>query len=286
MLLKLIAFDLDGTLFDDRKRLPAENRAALQAAKEQGAVLVPATGRILRGLPEELLEPGLFRYFIFANGASVYDRETETQLFSACISPELAVRICEYLDTLPVLYDCYRGEWGYMTQWMYEAAPEYFTLEPEILKLVKNLRKPVPELKENIKTVNLPLEKLQIYFRPEQMEERARLLSELPWRFPGIIATSSIRNNIEINSILAGKGRALQALCAHLGIDTADAVAFGDGLNDADMLEAAGRGVAMENAVGAVKRISDAVTENNNDAGVGKEIFRLLALERQGISAH
>ena len=286
MPLKLIAFDLDGTLFDDRKRLPEENRAALRAAKDQGAVLVPATGRILRGLPEELLEPALFRYFIFANGASVYDLETETQLFGACISPELAVRICEYLDTLPVLYDCYRGEWGYMTEWMYDAAPEYFTTEPEILKLVKNLRKPVPELKENIKTVNVPLEKLQIYFRPEQMEERARLLSELPGRFPGIIATSSIKNNIEINSVSAGKGRALLALCVHLGIEPSEVLAFGDGLNDADMLEAAGRGVAMENAAGAVKQIADAVTQNNNDAGVGKEIFRLLELDRQGFSAH
>ena len=94
--------------------------------------------------------------------------------------------------------------------------------------------------------------------------------------FPEIIATSSLKNNIEINSVRAGKGRALRALCAHLRIDPADTVAFGDGLNDADMLAAAGRGIAMENAVAAVKQKADAVTENNNDAGVGKEIFRLL----------
>ena len=276
MLVKLIAFDLDGTLFDDRKQLPEENMAALQAAKIAGVLLVPATGRILRGLPDELLQPGLFRYFIFANGASVYDLETETQLAGACISPELAVRICEHMDTLPVLYDCYRGEWGYMTQWMYETAQEFFELEPEILKLVRRLRKPVPELKKNIRQVNIPLEKLQMYFRPEQMEERARQLEELPSLFPEIIATSSLKNNIEINSVHAGKGRALRALCEHLGIDPADTVAFGDGLNDADMLAAAGRGIAMENAVAAVKQKADAVTENNNDAGVGKEIFRLL----------
>ena len=281
MPVKLIAFDLDGTLFDDRKRLSEENLAALKAAQRAGIELVPATGRILHGLPEALLEPNLFRYFIFANGATVYDLETETQIAGACIAPETAVRICEYLDALPVLYDCYRGEWGYMTQWMYDTAPEFFTLEPEILKLVKNLRKPVPELKDNIKTVNIPLEKLQVYFRPEQGKERMRLLSELPKRFSEIVATSSLKNNIEINSAEAGKGRALRELCAQLGIDPADAVAFGDGLNDADMLEAAGRGVAMENAVEAVKQIADAVTENNNDAGVGKEIFRLLAAERQ-----
>lgn len=277
MPVKLIAFDLDGTLFDDRKQLPQENIAALRAAGDAGILLIPATGRILQGLPDQLLQLGLFRYFIFANGASVYDLDTETQLFSACIPPELAVRICEHMDTLPVLYDCYRGEWGYMTQWMYEAAPDFFALEPEILKLVRRLRKPVPELKENIREVDVPLEKLQMYFRPEQMAERERQLLELPRLFPEIAATSSLKNNIEINSIKAGKGRALLELCAQLGIAPEDTVAFGDGLNDADMLEAAGYGAAMENAADAVKQKADAVIENNNDAGVGKEIFRLLS---------
>ena len=277
MPVKLIAFDLDGTLFDDRKQLPQENIAALRAAGDAGIHLVPATGRILQGLPDQLLQLGLFRYFIFANGASVYDLDTETQLFSACIPPELAVRICEHMDTLPVLYDCYRGEWGYMTQWMYEAAPDFFALEPEILKLVRRLRKPVPELKENIREVDVPLEKLQMYFRPEQMAERERQLLELPRLFPEIAATSSLKNNIEINSIKAGKGRALLELCARLGIAPEDTVAFGDGLNDADMLEAAGYGAAMENAADAVKQKADTVIENNNDAGVGKEIFRLLS---------
>ena len=277
MPVKLIAFDLDGTLFDDRKQLPQENIAALRAAGDAGILLIPATGRILQGLPDQLLQLGLFRYFIFANGASVYDLDTETQLFSACIPPELAVRIGEHMDTLPVLYDCYRGEWGYMTQWMYEAAPDFFALEPEILKLVRRLRKPVPELKENIREVDVPLEKLQMYFRPEQMAERERQLLELPRLFPEIAATSSLKNNIEINSIKAGKGRALLELCAQLGIAPEDTVAFGDGLNDADMLEAAGYGAAMENAADAVKQKADAVIENNNDAGVGKEIFRLLS---------
>ena len=277
MPVKLIAFDLDGTLFDDRKQLPQENIAALRAAGDAGIHLVPATGRILQGLPDQLLQLGLFRYFIFANGASVYDLDTETQLFSACIPPDLAVRICEHMDTLPVLYDCYRGEWGYMTQWMYEAAPDFFALEPEILKLVRRLRKPVPELKENIREVDVPLEKLQMYFRPEQMAERERQLLELPRLFPEIAATSSLKNNIEINSIKAGKGRALLELCAQLGIAPEDTVAFGDGLNDADMLEAAGYGAAMENAADAVKQKADAVIENNNDAGVVKEIFRLLS---------
>ena len=276
MNVKLIAFDLDGTLLDDDKHLPPENLAALQVAHAQGIFLVPATGRILKALPEELLAPGLFRYFIFANGALVYDLQEQQALYRARIEPELAVRLCTYMDTLPVLYDCYRGDCGYMTQWMYDRAPEFFETEPHILKLIKSLRRPVPELKQKILEDGLPLEKLQMFFRPEHMDERARQLELVPQLFPELIASSSLRNNIEINSARAGKGNALRALCGKLGLDALESVAFGDGLNDADMLRAAGRGCAMQNAVPAVKEAADVIVENNNDAGVGKEIFRLL----------
>lgn len=276
MNVKLIAFDLDGTLLDDDKHLPPENLAALQAAHAQGIFLVPATGRILKALPEELLAPGLFRYFIFANGALVYDLQEQQALYRARIEPELAVRLCTYMDTLPVLYDCYRGDCGYMTQWMYDRAPEFFETEPHILKLVKSLRRPVPDLKQKIQEDGLPLEKLQMFFRPEHMDERARQLELVPQLFPELIASSSLRNNIEINSARAGKGNALRALCEKLDLDTSESVAFGDGLNDADMLRAAGRGCAMQNAVPAVKEAADVTVETNNDAGVGKEIFRLL----------
>ena len=276
MNVRLIAFDLDGTLLDDDKHLPAENLAALQAAHAQGIFLVPATGRILKALPEELLAPGLFRYFIFANGALVYDLQEQRALYRARIEPELAVRLCTYMATLPVLYDCYRGDCGYMTQWMYDRAPEFFETEPHILKLIKSLRRPVPELKQKILEDGLPLEKLQMFFRPEHMDERARQLELVPQLFPELIASSSLRNNIEINSARAGKGNALRALCEKLDLDTSESVAFGDGLNDADMLRAAGRGCAMQNAVPAVKDAADVIVETNNDAGVGREIFRLL----------
>ena len=277
MNIRLIAFDLDGTLLDDRKNLPPENLDALQAAAAAGVMLVPATGRILKGLPDGFVNPGLFRYFIFANGAEIYDLQEERCLHRAGIEPALAAEVCRYMDTLPVLYDCYRDGMGYMTAWMYEQAPDYFGPEPEILKLVKSLRRPVPELKEDILRVNRPLEKLQMYFRPENMDERERQLKALPERFPAMKASSSLKNNIEINSVSAGKGKALRRLCELLALRPEESAAFGDGLNDIEMLEAAGIGCAMANAGAAVRAAADRIVESNNDAGVGKEIFRILA---------
>ena len=274
---KLIAFDLDGTLLNNKKEIPEENLLALRRAAEAGVLLVPATGRILKGMPEALLALKVCRYFIFSNGATLYDLEEDRTIGSFGIAPETALRICEYMDTLPVLYDCYRDGFGYMTQWMYEKAPDFFGTEPEILKLVRRLRQPVPELKEDILRINRPLEKLQMYFTEEHMDLRLRELETLSTRFPEVIVSSSTRNNVEINSREAGKGKALRRLCELLGIRLEETAAFGDGLNDTELLEAAGLGCAMQNAAEAVKRCADTVLPyDNNAGGVGRKILEML----------
>lgn len=82
--------------------------------------------------------------------------------------------------------------------------------------------------------------------------------------------------NIELNAASANKGDALLTLCERLEIDPAETVAFGDGSNDSSMLRAAGLGVAMANAVEAVKAVADVVTVSNNEAGVAKVLEELL----------
>ena len=276
MTVTLIAFDLDGTLLDNSKHIPPDNLRALYAAHEAGIPLVPATGRILKGMPAELMETGLFRYFIFSNGAVVYDLQEDRVIHRAEIDPALAVEVCQYFDSLPVLYDCYRDGFGYMTESMFGRLDAYFGREPEIRKLVERLRKPVPELKADILHVGRPLEKMQAYFRPQDEALRQQQFGEIAARFPALAASSSTSNNIELNSALAGKGNALRMLCSLLGVDPAGSVAFGDGLNDRGILLAAGRGCAMGNASEEIKKCADVTVETNCDAGVGKEIFRLL----------
>lgn len=273
---QMIVFDLDGTLLRNDKSIPQENLAALQAAADAGMHIVPATGRIFRGVPAELKALPYIRYYILSNGAAVYDSVEEKTVYRGDIPAELALRCYHYLDTLPVIYDCYQNECGWMTRSMLEAAAPYFVLEPEVLKMLYGLRKPVEDLKETLRERGEGLQKMQAFFKPEDEELRRATIREIPRRFPELQATTSVKNNIEINSVNAGKDKALLALCASLGISPTAAIAFGDGSNDRDMLRAAGLGVAMANAEDAVKLAADCVTESNEANGVARMIRRIL----------
>ncbi len=273
---RLLAFDLDGTLLNDKKELPEENLQALREAAARGMIPVPATGRILRGIPEEIKTLPFIRYYILSNGAAVFDTKEQKTLYRADIPLELALRVYDYLDTLPVLYDCYQDEIGWMSREMYERCGPYFAQEPEILKLVERLRIPVEDFKGTLRRSGRPLQKMQMFFLPRDQEERQRQLRLIPRRFPELLATTSVSNNIELNSVAANKGQAMLALAAALGISPEETLAFGDGSNDMSMLRAAGLGVAMGNAGEEVKASADLVAAENNEAGFGRALRQIL----------
>ena len=271
--IKLIALDLDGTLLDSEKQLSPENKAALTRAAEEGVEIVPATGRFYRGMPAIIRELPFVRYVITINGAQVYDAAHKTTVCGSEIPWQRAVEVMEYLDKLPVIYDCYQDGWGWMTQKFYEEADQ-FAANVHSLAMIRELRTPVPELKAHLKAKAAGVQKIQIFFR--DMEKRAEALQELPQAFPDLVVTTSIVNNIEINSREATKGVALEKLAEHLSIPLAQTMAFGDDRNDLSMLQKAGVGVAMGNAEETVKRGADFVADDCDHSGVAHAIQHFL----------
>ena len=268
MEIKLLAFDLDGTLLDDYKSIPPENMDALSAAAGKGLILVPSSGRLYPFIPETVRMLPTVRYFITSNGGAVYDAVEDKTLYSAEILPERALQVLDYMDTLDVIYDCYAGNSGYMNRSFMEKADAYFpgpVLHAMLHSYTLKTREPVEDLREFIRSSNQPLLKLQMFFG--DYTERKRQLALLPDLFPDLVITSSLDNNIEINSAEATKGRALGALCRALGLSKDEVMAFGDGSNDLEMLRYAGLAVAMENADPALKQEADYITRTNNQSG-------------------
>lgn len=276
--IKLIALDLDGTLLTTDKVLTPENEAALRRAAAAGIEIVPATGRFYSGMPERIRSLPFVRYAVTINGAQVYDVLNRRAITKAEIPWQRAVEILEYLDTLPVIYDCYMDNWGWMTQSMYDSAEQYAP-HKHSLEMLKNLRTPVPELKAHLAQVGHDVQKIQMFFLDPEL--RARQMKELACRFPDTAVTTSIPRNVELNSLTATKGEAVKALAAHLGLDLSETMCFGDDLNDVTMLRAAGIGVAMANAAPEAKAAADYVTLDCDHSGVAAAIKRFCFEEDQ-----
>ena len=271
--IKIIALDLDGTLLDSEKRLSEVNRAALERAAEKGVLIVPTTGRFFGMMPPAIRDLPFVRYAITINGAQVYDRETDTAIVRDEIPLDMALGVMEFLDRYDVIYDCYRQNWGWMTAALQDKAADYATNE-HYLKMVREFRKPVPELKAHLKATagEGDVQKIMLFAtnreRSTAIDCLRKLTDEISARFPEIKVTASTWNNIELNIKTAHKGNALRRFAEHLGFTLENCMAFGDGMNDFTMVEAAGLGIAMENAEPEVKRVAKWIAPSNDENGV------------------
>ena len=273
--IKIISLDLDGTLLDSQKRLSDGNRAALEEAAANGVLIVPTTGRFFGMMPQAIRDLPFVRYAITINGAQVYDRETGTAIVREEIPLDMALDIMRLLDGYDVIYDCYRSNWGWMTESLQNKAEDYAT-DAHYVKMVREFRNPVPELKAYLESTASEgdVQKVMLFARntPGSEAVTKAITEAVRERFPQIKATSSTWNNLELNIETAHKGNSLRRFAEHLGYALDNCMALGDGTNDLSMIEAAGLGVAMSNAHPLVLAAADHVTASNDEDGVARAI--------------
>ena len=111
-----VLFDLDGTLLRSDKSISPRTMQALLAARERGVLLVPSTGRLLRSLPEPLLDKSLTRYHILVNGAQVYDSFEDKTLLREELTPQQAMCMLHFLKSHNGLRGVYIDGLGHMSR--------------------------------------------------------------------------------------------------------------------------------------------------------------------------
>lgn len=274
MKIRLIATDMDGTFLDDKKNIPEENLTALLECAAGGIEIVPATGRTIQGIPEEIKQlPGV-RYVIATNGAVVADLK-ENRIIDTCRLPaELAVQVMNLARDCPddIMYDAYIDGTGYTMEDFY-AQTEKYVDSAELVALIRKTRCVVSDNIAFVKQQNKEVDKINMFFRNMEAKERMRRTLAL---VPGILVSSSIPGNLEINAAGADKGGALLRLAEYLDIRREETMAFGDGENDLTMIKKAGFGVAMRNGEESVKAAADHITTTNNEAGVAAAIRQFV----------
>ena len=271
MSIRLIAFDLDGTLLRNDKTVSERTMKALQRAADHGIYLVPSTGRIFDAMPEVVRNMPFVRYAITVNGAAVYDAAEKRMLYEADLTREEAEAVFAY--TFDAICGCYQKGVGWMEETEFEQLPAY-AANAKILEMLKSVYHPMKNLQKEIFSQGSTIQKLIYFF--QEIPERDRKLQETKERFPNLEISTSLPNNIEVNSAGANKGLGLKCLCDHLGLRLEECMAFGDGTNDLAILKTAGRGVAMANAAMEVLEAVPYRTLSNEEDGVAVEIERCL----------
>lgn len=265
---KLIGMDLDGTLLTTKKELTAYTREVLSRAVKQGIIVMPATGRPLKGITDDLLEFSGFRYAVTANGGRVLNIRTGETLFEELVPAETAGKVLEILGHYDTLREIYFDGIGYAQEDALQNISRYLEEAP-MMEYIMRTRIAVPDLWAKFEEENRAVDKVQGLFT--SLEERDMAIRELR-EVSGIEITGALKKNIEVNAAGVNKGRALLRLGELLGIRREEIMAFGDGANDLKMIKEVGVGVAMENAKDELKEAADYIAGSNDKDGVARFI--------------
>ncbi len=274
---KLIAFDLDGTVLHDDKKFGKATARALEAAAQKGIQIVPASGRLYMGMPEEIRKLPFIHYMIAVNGALVYDVREKKVLYQAEMEKDDVRQAFKELKDIPAICGCYQDNQGWMSREDYDKIDAYAFL-PNLRELMKKIYNPVAHLEDTLLQSEHKVQKMMLFFA--DLEAREQAMKDLLEKFPNLAISSSLPNNIELNAMEANKGAALRFLCSYLGVDIKDSVAFGDGSNDLTMISVAGIGVAMGNACKDLLQVADEVAKSNEEDGVAEYIERCILGEK------
>lgn len=242
MNIKMIVTDLDGTLLRDDKTISAYSKDTLGRCRTAGIKIVYATGR--GGSAEQVAPAELFDGKVTMNGAiaRVRDRIVYNRLI-----PHLLAR--------PLLLACDRrglktaSELSGMHYSNFDVSDEW----PGITAY---------------QTVNFSLHDIdaeKLYAVVHSTEDADFIKSHLP---QGLYLTVSRDGLAQVMHKEATKARAIAELARLWGISQHEILAFGDDLNDIDMLSYAGTGIAMAGAVDAVRAVADGTCLSCGEDGV------------------
>lgn len=272
---KILFLDLDGTLLNDQKEITDPDRTALYDALAMGHRVVINTGRPLSGAIAQNKSLGLTKdgcYIVAFNGGMVYDPHREQVLFRQCIPMDTALKIIRLVDSFGLHVQAYDDE---------NVLVEPHNDDDAILKYCQRVKvtyRVVEDFSAVLQDGTAKILAISHTDRPalEQLQTAIRETC------PEVDCFFSCREFLEIVPKNVHKGNALRSLCHRLGFAEADSVAAGDEANDIAMLEAAGIGCAMANAVDSVKEIADYITQrDNNHGGVAEIVEKFLLSENK-----
>ncbi len=275
--IRLVALDMDGTLFDHNSNITEMDQKAVKAATDTGVTVVISTGRPYSGLPIELLSSLGIRYAITTNGSAVYRIPEKECIFSSNMTPQIVVPIIKRILEKDVYFDVYVGGNAYSQHSMAPLIDDLL-ISDSVKAYVKKSRIFVDDLVSFVEDREIDAQKVTVNFcRNEDGTIRDRdSVKAILAEYPQITYLSGGFYNLEFTKAGTTKAMGLRFLAEHLGIDMSQTMACGDSPNDLDIIQTAAIGVAMDNADPRVKEAADFITLSNEEGGVAHAIYEFV----------
>lgn len=270
----LIALDLDGTLLKGDQTISPFTKEVLKTLKEEGHIVVIATGRSNRISIQYYEELKLDTPLINSNGAHVHhprnnnwktryspiEHETARDIINICYETNPDNILATVFDDVYIeqydkrIFDFFGGT---IEDESFKIGRLYDTLnrDPSILMIYPD-EKHVPHIMDYI-----------------DQSEHAKIVEQRTWGPPLHV--------IEVMRRGLNKATALKDVAAEYGIPQERIIAFGDEGNDLAMLDYAGIGVAMGNGIDEAKSVAKIVTDTNENDGIGKMLADHFNLKLQ-----
>jgi Cof subfamily protein (haloacid dehalogenase superfamily) len=268
--IRLIAFDLDGTVLNSKKEVTPRTQAAIERARAAGIHIVPATGRQyndIHPLLKELASP----FIIANNGAQIFSVPELELIFSRSFEKETALALLrEFREYNSMIFG------GFETVGVFDSKGRGNQTGVSDRKRnigLAGILYPLADIEELIANENKQFVKLVMRF--EDLEERKKAFERYQSR-KDLYVTFFAEDNVEVMPAGVNKGLALKMAAEKLGIPMAEVMAIGDSDNDQEMIQEAGMGIAMANALDMVKQLARRITLSCDEDGVASAIEAVL----------
>jgi 5-amino-6-(5-phospho-D-ribitylamino)uracil phosphatase len=264
----LIALDLDGTLLKDNKTISPFTKDILLRAKAAGHIVVIATGRPYRASKMYYEELGLTTPIVNFNGAFVHHPKDDSWgIYHTPLQLETAKEIIEVSET-------YRVK-NIVAEIMDDV---YFHEHDEKLLDIVQFGNPTIEIGDLRQILKADPTSILIHTDEEHADDIQKYLSDVHANVLHHRRWSAPWHIIEIVRAGIDKSVGLKRIAEYYQIPKERVIAFGDEDNDMEMIEWAGYGIAMGNAIEPLKQIAKDVTKTNEEDGIGVYLKALLNL--------
>jgi Cof subfamily protein (haloacid dehalogenase superfamily) len=271
---ELVAIDVDGTLVNSENHLSEGTKEAVRAVMTNNIGVTLVSGRARLTMAPFLAELGITLPFISSSGAHIIDPVSNKTLYYSAMPREVLSVIVEHARAVPTPIIFQESDRIY-----YEGSQELLQHLSETYKIDITV---ADDLKAHFIHVDDILqahaEPTKVYMCHDPAIVQG-IEAKLQRHHLPIAMTYSAPPYLEITSLEATKGKAIQRLANHLHIPLERILAIGDSRNDLSMFEVVGKRVAMGNAVPEVQAVADLIAPSNDEDGVAWTLRNVVLQE-------